>query len=181
MPYPIVLTGAQQQSDYTQTDVSSPAYILNKPGNLALDVQNRSASVAVPISPVVVTPQTIAVTNGITYDTATGVVTLPETNTYTVFTMMNVATQNNRTLFTYAEVNLGAGWIISRYSAREMQVNSQTDGQIVTVSINLFQAGTQLRFPLWASGTNVTLTSVDLPGTTPGTVTTPAYRILIAA
>jgi hypothetical protein len=181
MPYPIVLTGAQQQSDYSATDSSSPSFILNKPGILALDVQNRNASVTLPTTPVVVTPQIVAVSSGITYDPATGIITLPETRVYSTFTLMNVSTTNNRTIYTYAEVNLGAGWIISQYSGREIQVTSQTDGQVTTVSRNLFPAGAQLRFPLYCSGTNVTLVSANLPGTTPGTVISPAYRLLIAA
>lgn len=171
----------QQQSDYTLSDTTSPAFILNKPANLSLDIQNRNASVSLGTTPSVFMPQTVAASNGITYDTLTGIVTLPETRVYTTFTILNIQSGNNRSVYTYAEINLGSGWIISQYSGRDLQVGTQNDGQRVTVSVNLFQAGTQLRFPVWASGTGVTLVSVNLPGTTPGTVISPAYRLLIGA
>ena len=46
---------------------------------------------------------------------------------------------------------------------------------IITTSA-YYAIGTKVKFYLWANAT-VTLNSVDLPGTTPGTVTSPAARI----
>jgi hypothetical protein len=181
MSYPIVITGTQIQSDYAVTDTASLAYIKNKPGNLALDLQDRSASITLPTVPTVIKPPITAVSSGITYDPLTGIITLPEARVYSTFTILNCSTQNNRTIYTYAEVNIGAGWVASTYSGRDIQLNSQNDGQVLTVSRNLFPAGTQLRFPFYASGTGVNLVSVNLPGTTPGTVIAPAFRLLIAA
>ena len=181
MSYPIVITGTQIQSDYAVTDTASLAYIKNKPGNLALDLQDRSASIALPTVPTIIKPPITAVSSGITYDPLTGIVTLPEERVYSTFTILNCETTSNRNIYTYAEVNIGSGWVISTYSGRVIQIQPQLDWQVLTVSRNFFPAGTQLRFPFYASNTGVNLVSINLPGTTPGTVIAPAFRLLIAA
>jgi hypothetical protein len=147
----------------------------------AVDCQIRDASYLLPTTPTVIKPQTVAAQRGIEYDPTTGEFTLPQSRTYSTFTIMNVSVANQRTIYTYAEVNTGSGWVVSRFSGRALGITVQTDGQQSTVSINYFPAGTKLRFPLYSSGSNTNLTTVDLPGTAPGTVTAPAYRIMIAA
>lgn len=148
---------------------------------LALDIQIRDASYALPTTPTVIMPQTVASQRGITYDPTTGIITLPQARQYSTFTVMNTSLLGSKTIYTYAEINVGAGWVASTYSGREISVPAQADGQVQTVSRNYFPAGTQLRFPLYASSAGVNLVSVNLPGTTPGTVIAPAYRIMIAA
>lgn len=179
MPYPS-LQSTQLQADYSITDQSSVQYIKNKPADLYIDLQYRTASITLPTTPTVIKPDVIASRNGITYDPATGIITLPESRDYSVYTLANISSATNKAIYTYAEVNIGAGWIISTYSGRNIPFTSQADGQIVTVSRNKFQAGTQIRFPYYASGAAVNMVSINLPGTTAGTVIVPAFRLLIA-
>ena len=91
--------------------------------------------------------------------------------------MLNVVATANRTIYAAAEVWDGSAWVKSRYSARQLSVTANTDGQVVFQSNNKWNAGQQLRFTLWASGA-CNVTSVDLPGTTAGTQTVPAIRLL---
>lgn len=146
-----------------------------------LDLQDRSATIAIPTTPTLWKPPTIVTSSGgMLYDSSTGVITLPESRAYSVFTMSNISTTGARTLYTYVDVDVGAGFAASRYSGRRMSVSSAIDGQVVTVSRNVFQAGTKLRFYLWTSGATDAVTT-DLPNVAAGTVTSPAFRFLICA
>jgi hypothetical protein len=150
------------------------------PSDLYLDVQQRASSTAIATAPTTLILPTVAALSGIQYDAATGIITLPESREYSTFLLLNVSTSGNRSIYAYVEVDTGSGFVPSRYSGRDISVGSQTDGQVNTVSRNYFEGGTRLRFMLWASGA-ATLTTVDLPGTTPGSVTAPGARLLIVA
>jgi len=145
----------------------------------AIDVQNRVASTAIPTvaNTVLVLPTKVVETDGLLYDTTTGVITFTRAGTYQHILMLNVVSTSNRTIYAAAEVWDGTQWVKSRYSARQLAVTSNTDGQVVFQSNNKWEAGAQLRFTLWASGA-CTTQSVDLPGTTAGTQTVPAIRLL---
>ena len=144
-----------------------------------LDCRDTSASITLPTTPTVWVLPTIAGQNGIDYNTSTGIVTLHEGRTYTVFTYLNVHVTTTISIYAYAEANFGSGWVPIQYSGRRAQVNANIDGQVLTVSRNYFPANTQLRFSIFASGTAVAQTT-DIPNTTPGTLTCPAARLMIA-
>jgi hypothetical protein len=148
---------------------------------LALDIQIRDASYAVPTSPSVIIPASIETQLGIAYDASTGVITLPQDRPYNVSIGLNVNTAAARAIYSYVEVDYGSGWVAVQYSGIDMQVPIQVDGQVSASYRARFPAGTNIRFYMHASGAGVTLVSKDVPGTTAGTVIVPAYRLTIAA
>jgi hypothetical protein len=154
-------------------------YLLDSSLFPAIDVQNRIASTAIPTTAntVLVLPTKVVETDGLLYDTSTGVITFTRAGIYQHILMLNVVSTANRTIYAAAELWDGSQWVKSRYSARQMSVTSNTDGQVVFQSNNKWAAGSQIRFTLWASGA-CTTQSVDLPGTTAGTQTVPAIRLL---
>ena len=143
-----------------------------------LDVQTTTSGIALPTTPTVIKPVTTVGSNGITYDSATGIYTFTNGGTYSLTITLNaVASAANKTIYFYAEENTGSGWIIRRYSARSRLLVTTTEEQsLFSASIN-FAAGTQTRHNIWASSATITLNSTDVPGTTAGTVTIPALRV----
>jgi hypothetical protein len=143
-----------------------------------IDVQTTTSGIALPLTPTVIMPVTTVASNGITYDSATGIYTFTNGGTYSLTITLNaVASAANKTIYFYAEVNTGSGWVIRRYSARSSLLATTTKEQsLFSASIN-FAVGEQTRHYIWASSSTVTLNSTDVPGTTAGTVTIPALRV----
>ena len=143
-----------------------------------IDVQTTTSGIALPTTPTVIKPVTTVGSNGITYDSATGIYTFTNGGTYSLTITLNaVASAANKTIYFYAEENTGSGWVIRRYSARSRLLATTTEEQsLFSASIN-FAAGTQTRHTIWASSATITLNSTDVPGTTAGTVTIPALRV----
>ena len=143
-----------------------------------LDLMNASASVATPTTITDLIIPTVNVQRGcIAYNNSTGVITFLESTDYHLVLMFNVNTSASRTLFSYAEIDTGSGFVPIRYSARRLDVTATTDGIKTFSSTNFFTAGTKLKFKHWATGA-MTYQSTDVPLTTPGTVTVPAIRLL---
>jgi hypothetical protein len=140
---------------------------------------DRTAAIAMSTTAnaVLILPIKITERDGITYDTATGVVTFTKAGIYSHNMFLNVVAPANRIIFACAEIWNGTAWAKSQYSARQTGVTTTTDGQIMFASNNYFPAGTQLRFTLWASGA-CQLATEDIPGVPAGTQTTPAIRLL---
>lgn len=143
-----------------------------------IDVQTTTSGITLPTTPTVIKPVTTVGSNGITYDSATGIYTFTNGGTYSLTITLNAsASAANKTIYFYAEENTGSGWIIRRYSARSRLLATTTEEQsLFNASIN-FAAGTQTRHNIWASSATITLNSTDVPGTTAGTVTIPALRV----
>lgn len=147
----------------------------------ALDVQNRVASVAMPTTPAVLIPDTVVVSSGgMLYEPLTGIMTVPESRAYSFIISLNLSVPGARSIYGYAEVDTGGGFAPSQYSCRRIAINAAIDGQVVFVSRNIFPAGTRLRFMIWSSA-SATAQTTDAPSTPPGTVTVPAWRILVAS
>lgn len=145
-----------------------------------LDIQSRLATQAVPLTPTLLKPEVLAARSGmLDYDPATGIITGVRRAVYSTILQFNVAVTGNTNFRFYAEIDAGAGFQINRFSARHTNVGNASQGQIVLGSSNDFIDGLRFRFFFWASGAS-NLISQDLAGTTPGTVTVPAIRILIA-
>ena len=153
--------------------------ILLNPDYPVLDIQDRSATVTLPTTPTVYAPSLTITALGITYDSSTGIITLPESRVYSSFLVVNANVSGSKTVNAYVSVNTGSGFVISQYSGRQLNFNGATDGQLSTVSRNFFAAGTQLKFYVWGSTSGTVLATQDLTGTSPGTVTAPASRLMI--
>lgn len=146
-----------------------------------IELLSTTASTAVPTTPTLLKPATTVVNNGITYDSSTGEITFVNGGTFTFSFSINArSTTSNKKLYFYAEDNTGSGWNTRRYSARDTLLKSSSTEQIVFGSANYFPAGTKLRLYLWGETTGMTLETADVPGTTAGTVTIPAIRLMFA-
>lgn len=145
----------------------------------SLDVAETGASVALPTTPTILKLPSIAISNGIGYDTTTGVVTFVNGGVYTLDLLLNInAAGTGKSIYFYVDIDTGTGYNIRRYSARTQEVVSTITQQTFFASTNYFSKGTKLRIYLWGSASGMTMKSVDIPGTTAGTVTVSAARLL---
>lgn len=145
-----------------------------------LDVQQRAASTALPTTPTqLILPTVVSSVGGIMYNTGTGIYTSPAAGVYDTVIQFNVSAAAARTFYFYIENDLGGGYVINRYSARQINLNAATDGQITIASSNYFPAGVGFKFYFWVTGGAANIVTIDVPGTTPGTVTVPAARVMI--
>ena len=169
------LTGLQGGAAGDRYHLSQTEY--NRRSNY-IDVQTTTSGIVLPTTPTVIKPATTVGSNGITYDSSTGIYTFTNGGTYSLTITLNaVASAANKTIYFYAEVNTGSGWVIRRYSARSRLLATTTEEQsLFSASIN-FAVGEQTRHYIWASSATITLNSTDVPGTTAGTVTIPALRV----
>lgn len=147
----------------------------------AIDLQLRTASTAIPTvaATTLILPTIVSNTGNIQYDSGTGILIAPISGIYTTTIAFNVSVPAARVFYFYIDVDVGAGFAPSRYSARQISLTAATDGQILMSSTNFFPQGTRFKFYFWASNTG-TLVSTDIPGTTAGTVTVPAARVMIS-
>jgi len=142
------------------------------------DFLTTTSGIALPTTPTVIKPVTTSAAVGMTYDNTTGVYTFTNGGVYALNLTLNpISTASNKTIYFYAEENTGSGWSIKRYSARTTLLKNTTQEQRVFTAIAFFAAGTQTRHSIWGESATITLNSVDLPGTTPGTATVPALRV----
>ena len=140
---------------------------------------NTTASITLPTTPTVIVLPTTSASANITYNNTTGIMTMPSSDTYHLSLWLNcLPSGQNKNIYFYAEANAGAGWVIERFSARSKTLaNVNTEEQLVITMDGYFPAGLQLRFYVWGEAT-VYLKTVDLPGTTAGTATVAAARMM---
>ena len=169
------LTGLQGGDAGARYHLSQTEY--NRRSNY-IDVQTTTSGIVLPTTPTVIKPATTVGSNGITYDSSTGIYTVTYGGTYSLTITLNaIASAVNKTIYFYAEENTGSGWVIKRYSALSRLLATTTEEQsLFSASIN-FAVGEQTRHYIWASSATITLNSTDAPGTTAGTVTIPALRV----
>ena len=143
-----------------------------------IDVQTTTSGIVLPTTPTVIKPATTVGSNGITYDSSTGIYTFTYGGTYSLTITLNaIASAANKTIYFYAEENTGSGWVIKRYSARSRLLATTTEEQSLFSASVHFDVGAQTRHIIWASSNTITLNSTDVAGTTAGTVTIPALRV----
>ena len=145
----------------------------------SLEVLNTAATTACPTTPTVLTPSTTVISNGITYNSSTGETVFTNGGSYVLSLTMNATTAvSNKFIYFYAEVDTGSGYAIRRYSARDAEITNSVTQQYLFTSSNYFPKGTKLKLYLWGSASGINFVSTDLPGTTPGTATVPAVRLM---
>lgn len=143
-----------------------------------IDVQTTTSGIVLPTTPTVIKPATTVGSNGITYDSSTGIYTFTYGGTYSLTITLNaIASAANTTIYFYAEENTGSGWVIKRYSALSRLLATTTEEQSLFSASVHFDVGAQTRHIIWASSNTITLNSTDVAGTTAGTVTIPALRV----
>ena len=146
------------------------------------EIRLTAASTALPTTPTVFTAPSVITQQGMSYDNATGVLTINTSGSYTLSHTFNCdPSAANKKVYFYVEESADGGstWVIARYSARQLELINGTETQLIIVGSRFYATGTKIRYYLWGDAT-VTLKTTDLPGTTPGTVTLPAYRLTLA-
>ena len=146
------------------------------------EIRLTAASYALPTTPTVFTQPTAVTTQGVSYNAATGVLTFDVSGSYVLSHTLNCdPSAANKKVYFYVEESTDGGttWVIARYSARQLELTNGTETQLIIVGARYYEVGTKIRYYLWGDAT-VTLKTTDLPGTTPGTVTLPAYRLTLA-
>ena len=147
-----------------------------------IEIRDTSASITLPTTPTVFKPATVASNNGFSYDSSTGILTVNESGSYSVMIQFNAQpSASNKNIYFYAEDSTDGGstWTITRYSGRQLELVNAVETQVQINAARYYATGTKLRFYIWGDAT-ITLKTTDLPGTTAGTVTKPAYRFLMA-
>ena len=146
------------------------------------EIRLTAASTALPTTPTVFTAPSVITQQGISYDNATGVLTINTSGSFTLSHTFNCSpSAANKKVYFYVEESTDGGstWVIARYSARQLELINGTETQLIIVGSRYYATGTKIRYYLWGDAT-VTLKTTDLPGTTAGTVTLPAYRLTLA-
>lgn len=133
-----------------------------------------------PTVPTVFKPTITEYNDGFIYSAVTGEIEFTQSANYSMSMQVNaLPSASNKSLYFYLEKNTGQGWVPDRYSARLHELINNYTEQVVFADSEYFAIGTKIRLVIWGMAT-VTLTSTDLPGTTAGTVTLPAFRLNIA-
>jgi len=146
----------------------------------SVEILDTVASTALPTVATVFVAPTIAYNNGFTYDNSTGILTFNTSGAFSLTLVMNAEpSAANKNIYFYIERNTGSGWAPIQYSARLVRLTNAIETQVTLAAAQYYTTGTQLRFYVWGDAT-VTLKTTDLPGTTPGTVTLPAFQLMLA-
>lgn len=151
-----------------------------------LQLIDTTATQLVPTVPTILKPPTTVYNDGFTYNSTTGEFTVLVSGTYSVSMLFNFGNGNsNRIVYFYVDEDKGAGYVISRYSARAMQLQNFTNLQYTLAASVYYAAGTKFRLWYWGNNAAITIETADVPpspNTLPlaGTVTIPAFRYMIA-
>lgn len=146
----------------------------------SLELLETTATLVLPTVPSVFKPTITVYNDGFTYDNTTGVIEILNSASYGISMQFNAQpSASNKYVYFYVEEDSGNGWEIKRYSARKLELPNAQETELLINADRYYKIGTKLRFYIWGDAT-ITLKSTDLPGTTAGTVTLPAYRFLIA-
>lgn len=146
----------------------------------SLEIIDSSASIVLPTTPTIFTGAVVSYNDGFSYNSSTGVLTTLQSAAYSVTIQFNAEpSAANKNIYFYSEEDTGAGWQIKKFSARQLELTNGTQAQLVIPASRYFPVGSKIRFYIWGDAT-VTLKTTDLPGTTPGTVTKPAFRFSMA-
>lgn len=153
-----------------QTTAWEPSYI---------EAYDRTASIALSTTPTLLIPGSFLppVSEGITYDSLTGVFTFQYEGVYSLSISLNIKGNSaNQVVYVYAQKNVGAGWVNTSNSGKAYKLTNNVDVQFTNPQSVYRAAGEQTRYYIFASTSGPTLETQTLPGVTP-TVYVPAIRI----
>lgn len=147
----------------------------------SLELLDTTATQSLPTTPTVLKPPTTVISSGITYDSSTGEIVFVNGGSYSFTLMLSAAAAAaTKNIYFYAEIDTGSGYAIKQYSARSAELDNTIDIQTLFTSSNYFPKGAKLKIYVWASSATITLNTINVPGTTPGTVTIPAVRLMLS-
>lgn len=171
------ITGGTMDNVTLGTGCTMPwSDIINEP---YLEVATTTTTpITLTTTPTVLKPDTVVTSNGITYDTATGVFTFPTAGTYGQLIAVNAeASSSNQYIYIYAENWNGTTWVVNTNSGKQQALLNNAITQVVLPNPVRRTAGQQVRYMIYSNGTNVILNTTTLPGTT---AIVPAIRIQYA-
>lgn len=144
-------------------------------------ITDSSPSITLPTTPAVFKAGTVEYNDGFVYDAATGELEVLQSSSYGISILFNaLPSASNKSLYFFAEEKkAGGAWQVVKYSARKLELTNAQETQLTITSARYYAVGTKIRFNIYGDAT-VTLKTTDLPGTIPGTVTLPAFRVLFA-
>ncbi|MES2730021.1 MAG: hypothetical protein V4621_08025 [Pseudomonadota bacterium] len=178
---------ATRQADMTQdmTDLANVVAQINlglAPAIFGfLDGTDSVASVSIPTVPTVFTVPTVSSSNNnILFNTVTGVITIAQSGTYQSVFLLNAFNTVATTIFFATEVDTGSGFVAIPNSGRQMNINTNINGQVIFVSNNFFAAGTRLRVYIWCSSASAIFQTTSLAALPGGAVSVLAKRVLIS-
>lgn len=146
----------------------------------SLQLLSANTTITLPTTPAVFKPSTVIYNDGFIYDSSTGEITFLESSNYAFTIQFNAyPSASNKNIYFYVDEFDGTNWVIGRYTARQIRLVNQVEDQVQVTAARYFKVGNKLRFNIWGDAT-IQLRSTDLPGTTPGTVTLPAFRLNVA-
>jgi hypothetical protein len=175
-----------RQADMTQPMLDLAGIVTQLNAGLAplvavtLDAYSLVASIPIPTTPTIITVPTIAVSSGISFDPATGIITILQNGNYQFLLFLNVfTTAVTATIFYGAEADSGSGFVAFPTSGRQQSVNTNINGQVTFSSASFFPAGLRIRIYVWASVSGMTYQTTTLAALPSGVVQVPAIRTLI--
>lgn len=176
----VVEIGMVTNSDAGYGDVL--VKIDKKPWFPFIELLHIAASTNLPLTPAIFKPQTLVRADGINYSTITGEIEVTRNGVYGISLQINAEpSASNKNIYFYVEDwNIETlQWEIKQYSARLLRLPNAQETQLTIVANRYYPAGHKHRLYLWGDDT-VALKTTDIPGTTPGTVTLPAFRFTMA-
>lgn len=153
-----------------QTTAWEPSY---------LEAYDRTASITINTTPTLLIPNSFLppVSEGITYDTVTGVFTFQYSGVYALSISLNIRGSNSgQVVYVYAQKNVGAGWVNTSNSGKAYKLTNNIDVQFTNPQSVYRAAGEQTRYYIYSNVSGPILETQTLPGVSP-TVYVPAIRI----
>jgi hypothetical protein len=149
---------------------------------VSIETFDRSSSIALTATPVLLRPASTINSKNLTYDSSTGIFTfLTDCEVSLAITLNVIADASGQRLYQYAETNTGSGWAPFANSGKVSSLTNNQLTQIVNAQSASRTVGQQIRYYLWSSSPDkVRLVTETLPNVSGATVFVPAIRIQYA-
>lgn len=144
-----------------------------------MNISNLTASTTLPTVDTILKPPN-SNGYGMSYDSSLGEITFLKNGSYNFHYQINaIPSASNKNMYFYVEENIGSGWTPIATSGRLLRLPNTVETQLTYSSCRFYSVGSKIRVHLYSDAT-VNINTSSLPGTTPGTVLIPAFRLLIA-
>lgn len=147
----------------------------------SISLVDDTISILVPTVPTILKPLTISSNNGFEYDSSTGEITITENKTYVINMQFNLSNGNStKVLYFYIEELIDSVWTPVKYSARSIYLSNVESVQYLISYSRYYVKGMKIRLYYWSNSTTVNIVTADVPGTPPGTLVIPAFKLNMA-
>ena len=147
----------------------------------SISLVDDTPTVVVPTVPTILKPPTIDSNNGFEYSPSTGEITITENKTYVINMQFNLDNGNsNKIVYFYIEELINSVWTPVKYSARSIHLSNVENVQYLISYSRYYIKGMKIRLYYWANVSTVNIVTTNVPGTTPGTLVIPAFKLNMA-